>query len=111
MLCPGLERSRHRLEVQLMDEAWALVWVAAAAPDADGLTGLVGQTARSAQPVLAAIESRNGARFVHDSSSWAGGRSSSPTPRRSRGWPGWPGRPTGSTPGWWPSVAAATWDR
>src|SRR5215207_1542933 len=40
---------------------------------------------------------------------WPAGRSPSPTPRRSRAWPHWPARPTGSTPGCWPSFAAATW--
>jgi hypothetical protein len=38
----------------------------AAPADADGLRGLVERVARRRQPVRAAIESMNGARFVHD---------------------------------------------
>jgi transposase len=66
MLYAGLDLSRHRLDVHLMDEAGEPVQVTTAPPDADGLGGLVRQTARFGQPVVAAIESMNGARFVHD---------------------------------------------
>jgi hypothetical protein len=66
MLYAGLDLSRHRLDVHLMDEAGQPVQVTAAPPDAEGLGSLVRQTARFGQPVLAAIESMNGARFVHD---------------------------------------------
>ena len=66
MLYAGLDLSRHRLDVHLMDHAGAPVRVTTAPPDADGLRGLVRQTAGFGQPVLAAIESMNGARFVHD---------------------------------------------
>jgi transposase len=66
MLYAGLDLSRHRVDVHLMDQAGEPVWVAAAPPDADGLGGLVRQTAKVGQPVVAAIESMNGARFVHD---------------------------------------------
>jgi transposase len=66
MLYAGLDLSRHRLDVHLMDQAGEPVQVTTAPPDADGLRGLVRQTARFGQPVLAAIESMNGARFVHD---------------------------------------------
>jgi transposase len=66
MLYAGLDCSRHRLEVHLMDQAGQPVQVTTAPPDADGLRGLVRQTARFDQPVMAAIESMNGARFVHD---------------------------------------------
>ena len=38
----------------------------AVSPDADALRTLVTSTARYGQPVMAAIESMNGARFVHD---------------------------------------------
>jgi hypothetical protein len=66
MLYAGLDLPRHRLDVHLMDGAGAPVQVTTAPPDADGLDGLVRQTARFDQPVVAAIESMNGARFVHD---------------------------------------------
>jgi transposase len=66
MLYAGLDLSRHRLDVHLMDGAGEPVQVTTAPPDADGLRGLVGRAARFGQPIMAAIESMNGARFVHD---------------------------------------------
>ena len=42
MLYAGLDLSRHRVDVHLMNQAGEPVWVAAAPPDADGLGGLVG---------------------------------------------------------------------
>jgi hypothetical protein len=44
------------LDVQLMDQAGEPVQVCTAPPDADGLRGLVRQTARFGKPVVAAIE-------------------------------------------------------
>ena len=45
----------------------------AAPPDADGLRGLAERLAGHGQPICAAIESMNGARFVHDAlERWAG---------------------------------------
>ena len=72
MLYAGLDLSRHRLDVHLMDEAGEPVQVTSAPPDRDGLRGLARQTARLGQPVVAAIESMNGARFVHDQLELAG---------------------------------------
>jgi transposase len=66
MLYAGLDLSRQRLDVHLMDERGEPVQVTTAPPDADGLRGLVRQTAELGGPVVAAIESMNGARFVHD---------------------------------------------
>jgi transposase len=66
MLYAGLDLSRHRLDVHLMNQAGEPVRVTTAPPDADGLRGLVRQTGELGQPVTAAIESMNGARFVHD---------------------------------------------
>jgi transposase len=66
MLYAGLDLSRKRLDFHLVDEAGDSVEVGAAPPDVDGLRGLVQRTARFGQPVVAAIESMNGARFVHD---------------------------------------------
>jgi transposase len=66
MLHAGLDLSRHRLDVHVLNEAGELVQVAAVPPDTDGLRGLVRQLAGLGEPVAAAIESMNGARFVHD---------------------------------------------
>jgi len=66
MLYAGLDLSRKRLDFRLLDEAGETVEAGAAPPDADGLRGLAGRLARFGEPVRAAIESMNGARFVHD---------------------------------------------
>src|SRR3954468_9732005 len=64
MLHAGLDLSRRRLDVCLLDEHGELVAETAAPPDADGLRGL----ARRVGPGRgrAVIESMTGARFVHD---------------------------------------------
>ena len=73
MLHAGLDLSRHRLDVHLLDERGATLEITAVHPDADGLRALARDTAAShGQPVLAAIESMNGARFVHDQLELAG---------------------------------------
>jgi len=72
MLYAGLDLSRKRLEFRLLDEAGETVEAGAAPPDADGLRGLSGRVARFGEPVRAAIESMNGARFVHDQLERAG---------------------------------------
>lgn len=66
MLHAGLDFSRTRLDYRLVDEAGATLDVGAAPPDADGLRGLVRRVGARGEPVTAAIESMNGARFVHD---------------------------------------------
>jgi transposase len=66
MLYAGLDLSRKRLDFHLLDEQGERVEVGAGPPDADGLAALAGRVARHGQPVRAAIESMNGARFVHD---------------------------------------------
>jgi transposase len=66
MLYAGLDLSRKRIDFHLLDEAGNTVEVGAAPPDADGLRGLASRIGRHRQPVRAAIESMNGARFVHD---------------------------------------------
>jgi transposase len=71
-LHPGLDLSRHRLDVHLLDAHRSTVQITTAPPDADGLRGLARQTAAHGQPVRAAIESMNGARFVHDQLELAG---------------------------------------
>jgi transposase len=68
MLHAGLDLSRRRLDFCLLDERGDRVGVGAAPPDADGLAGLARAVGarHGAVPVRAAIESMNGARFVHD---------------------------------------------
>src|SRR5256885_1536960 len=64
MLHAGLDLSRRRLDVCLVNDAGELVEQTAAAPDADGLRRLV-ERLRGVR-VRAVIESMTGARFVHD---------------------------------------------
>jgi transposase len=66
MLYAGLDLSRKRLDFCLLDSEGATVEVGAAPPDADGLLGLTQRLDRHREPIHAAIESMNGARFVHD---------------------------------------------
>jgi transposase len=66
MLYVGLDLSRKRIDYCVLDEEGVIVEQAAAPADADGLCGLARRVAPSRQPVLAAVESMNGARFVHD---------------------------------------------
>src|SRR6266496_5164297 len=66
MLYAGLDLSRKRLDFHLLEADGATVEVGAAPPDVDGLGGLTQRLARHGEPIRAAIESMNGARFVHD---------------------------------------------
>src|SRR4051794_25700079 len=66
MLYAGLDLSRKRLDFRLLDADGATVEVGASPPDADALRGLTERLAVHGEPVRAAIESMNGARFVHD---------------------------------------------
>jgi transposase len=68
MLHAGLDLSRRRLDYCLLDERGGRVEVGAAPPDGDGLRGLARRVELRHGPVTvrAAIESMNGARFVHD---------------------------------------------
>jgi transposase len=66
MLYAGLDLSRKRLDFRLLDDEGATVDTGAAPPDADGLHGLSERLARHGEAIRAAIESMNGARFVHD---------------------------------------------
>ncbi len=72
MMHIGLDLSRKRLDVQLLNEQGERVQRLAAIPTADGLQDLVGRVAPYRQPVRAAIESMTGARFVHDQLELAG---------------------------------------
>lgn len=68
MLHAGLDLSRKRLDYCLLDEEGERLEVAAAPPDGDGLRGFARGVRDRYGPVgvRAAIESMNGARFVHD---------------------------------------------
>jgi transposase len=72
MLYAGLDLSRKRLDFRLLDREGATVDAGVAPPDADGLRGLSERLARHGAPIRAAIESMNGARFVHDQLELAG---------------------------------------
>jgi len=72
MLYAGLDLSRKRLDVRLLDASGATVLETTAPPDVDGLRGLTRRIGRLDDEVLAAIESMNGARFVHDELERAG---------------------------------------
>jgi hypothetical protein len=62
MLQAGLDLSRRRLDICLLDERGELVAETAAPPDADGLRGLAVRLA--GHRVRAVIESMNGPRLV-----------------------------------------------
>jgi len=68
MLHAGLDLSRKRLDYCLLDERGDRVEVGGVSPDGDGLRGLARVVGLRHGPafVRAAIESMNGARFVHD---------------------------------------------
>ena len=72
MLYAGLDLSRQRLDVHVLDEDGRTVEMTAVRPDGDALRSLVGFVARHGDQVTAAIESMNGARFVHDTLELAG---------------------------------------
>src|ERR671935_1638845 len=72
MLYAGLGLSRKRLDFHLLDGDGRTADLGAAPPDVDGLHGLSERLARHGAPVRAAIESMNGARFVHDRLELAG---------------------------------------
>src|SRR5829696_2666622 len=61
MLYAGLDLSRKRLDVHLLDADGATIEVGAAPPDADSLRGLDERLARHGETIRAAIESMNGA--------------------------------------------------
>lgn len=65
MLYAGLDLSRKRLDVRILDEDGVTLAETAVPSDGDGLRGLA-RRLEPLGPVRAAIESMNGARFVHD---------------------------------------------
>src|SRR5213596_155356 len=66
MLHAGLDLSRKRLDVRVLDDAGATALETWTPPDRDGLHALVQRVGRFGEPVGAVIEAMNGARFVHD---------------------------------------------
>ena len=67
MLYAGMDLSRKRLDVCVLDEDGGRLLEVGVSPDADALRTLTGRVARlRPEPVSAAIESMTGARFVHD---------------------------------------------
>src|SRR4051794_11162790 len=71
MLHVGLDLSRHRLDVRVLEPGGATVAELAVAPEAAELRRLAGRYLAEG-PVRAVIESMNGARFVHDTLELAG---------------------------------------
>ena len=72
MLYAGLDLSRKRLDVHVLRDDGTTALVTAVSPDTSALRTLVRRVAAEGEPVRAAIESMNGARFVHDSLEFAG---------------------------------------
>ena len=66
MLYAGLDLSRQRLDVHVLDEDGRTVEVTAVRPDAGSLRALAARVLRHGHAVSGAIESMTGARFVHD---------------------------------------------
>ena len=66
MLHAGLDLSRTKLDVCILDDAGTQLASTLCPPDADGLRGLVKEVGALGGPVQAVIESMTGARFVHD---------------------------------------------
>jgi transposase len=71
MLHAGLDLSRLRVDVHVLDDRGDTVVAGPWPPDADGLRQLARRFGREG-PVRAVIESMNGARFVHDQLELAG---------------------------------------
>lgn len=72
MMHAGLDLSRKRLDVELVDDHGTRLAHLGVMPDRDGLRSLARQVAHFGHPVQAAIESMNGARFIHDELELAG---------------------------------------
>jgi transposase len=68
MLYAGLDLSRKRVDVCVLDRGGETLSVMAVSPDREALGGLARRVSSQfdGEPVRAAIESMNGARFVHD---------------------------------------------
>ena len=111
MLHAGLDLSRKRLDVCVLDVVGERVITTTCPPDADGLRHLVEEVRALGSPVTAAIESMNGARYVHDTLELHGWEVEIADAQKVKGVAPWRARPTRSTPGCWPSSPAVTWSR
>lgn len=72
MLYAGLDLSRQKVNVHVLDEAGGTVTATWVPATRDGLLGLAGRVALYGQPVTAVVEAMTGARFVHDQLELAG---------------------------------------
>src|SRR2546425_5166672 len=72
MLYAGLDLSRQRLDVHVVQEDGTTVLATAVSPDADALRTLAHRVAGEGQDVRATVESMTGARFIHDQLELAG---------------------------------------
>ena len=66
MLYCGLDLSRKRIDFHLLDRDGVLVEAGAVGADSDALAGLARRVGVYQVPVVATVESMNGARFLHD---------------------------------------------
>jgi transposase len=66
MLHAGLDLSRKRVDVRVLDDAGETALETWTPPDRDGLQSLVRRVSVFDEPVRGVIEAMNGARFVHD---------------------------------------------
>jgi transposase len=111
MLYAGLDLSRKRLDFHLLDADGGTVEIGAAPPDAGGLRALSERLARHGEAVRAAIESMNGARFVHDQLELAGWQVEIADAQKVKGLAPLACKTDRMTPGCWPSSPAASWCR
>ena len=66
MLYAGLDLSRHKVDVHVLNEAGETVTTTWVSPTVDGLRTLVGRLTLYRDEVTAVVESMTGGRFVHD---------------------------------------------
>jgi len=72
MLYAGLDLSRKKVDVHVLNQAGQTITTTWAPPTADGLRGLAARIALYGEPVAGVVESMTGARFVHDQLELAG---------------------------------------
>ena len=111
MLHAGLDLSRRRLEVRVLNDAGDTALETWTPPDRDGLASLVRRVGVFDEPVQGVIEAMNGARFVHDHLEQLGWDIEIADVARSRDWRRWRARPTASTRGCSRSCPAVIWCR
>ena len=72
MLYAGLDLSRHKVEVHVLNEVGQTVTTTWVPPTRDGLRGLAARIALYGDQVTGVVESMTGGRFVHDELELAG---------------------------------------